>query len=135
MRPVNAAKSCTYCGDIGADRDHIIPASWRGRRLYTDKTTPSCKDCNTRILRDRPIFTIQERGLCVLQTLRKRLNKLHCPEWRTDELADLGPVLRSSVKGLLLQKERLLIRIGFCAAVYDPESLPRWEDDLETRMK
>lgn len=50
-------KLCVYCGDPATTRDHVVPRSWR----YTTYTVPACVDCNCRILRDVPLFTVEDR--------------------------------------------------------------------------
>lgn len=60
---------CTYCGSLANTKDHIIPLSlWKASK----DTTPSCWDCNCRILRNKPLTCIYARASYILSVLEKR---------------------------------------------------------------
>lgn len=87
-------RRCIYCGDPATDRDHVIPVAWKAApRHYDCHTVPSCADCNQKILRDRLIFTVEERAEFVLKELSKRLAKVldgWSGEGLSPEVADLA---------------------------------------------
>jgi len=88
-------KECIYCGDLATDRDHVIPCAYRAApRHYSNHTVPACADCNRKILRDLPYFTVFQRCEYVAKSLRERLAdhlELFEPDDEfTDSIADLA---------------------------------------------
>jgi hypothetical protein len=92
---------CTYCGSTATDRDHVIPVSLT--TCYTKRygdvavTVPACRECNA-ILGNRLFKTFEARAAYVASRLKARYKKLlAAPSWTDEELAELGPSLRSSI--------------------------------------
>jgi len=54
-----------------------------------------------------------ERRAYIIGSLRARLADLSVPDWEEDELAELGPTLRSSVLEALHKRTDLIARLTF----------------------
>ncbi len=90
--------TCWYCGEMATTRDHIRPTSSVATGLRS-LTVPACRDCNCRILGDRPLYTDTERGLFVLAQLQdKRCKTKQPPPWPADELAEMGRGIKARIR-------------------------------------
>lgn len=49
---------CTYCNEPATTRDHVPP---RCLLPFNEKTVPACRRCNSGILRDLPLPTVELR--------------------------------------------------------------------------
>jgi hypothetical protein len=108
--------TCIYCGDAASDRDHVVPVYYRSVRTYETDTVPACRDCNSAILSNRPLFTVEDRRAYVAGALRRRLAKTRSVEWTDEELADLGPALRTAVEADQLARRKLIQRLAYAEA-------------------
>lgn len=104
---------CIYCGDRATSRDHVPP---RCETPGVTATYPACSDCNSGILGGRPLMTVEARRAYVAGALRGRLARHPGARWSRDELAELGPSLRTSVEQYLTDYHRLVTRAAHAAA-------------------
>lgn len=92
--------NCTYCNsNLANARDHVIPRSWSNNESFAEKyVVPSCTECNA-LLSNSVVHSIEERA-AYLQTLYlKRYRKLlKTPEWSNQELKEMSPSMRKSIK-------------------------------------
>lgn len=94
---------CTYCGDVSTTVDHVPPQmSWDALAELAPHiaqfTVPACRDCNCSILGASALWTLPERTQRVVDALLKRHKELlNGPVWEDDEIAELGPGLRSVI--------------------------------------
>lgn len=118
---------CTYCGEPGNTRDHIIPYSYTGRLprkarsggADAGKTVPACKDCNS-ILGDVLLVTAEDRKARIRGFLSGRLVKLKLPEWTSEELEELGPNLRSALEAAYNERRAIIRRLAFIESSTTP---------------
>jgi hypothetical protein len=87
---------CTYCGEPAFGRDHLLPKPMTGEALRKHVlTVTSCKDCNARI-NDFPSYCVTERRERAHQSIRRNNRELlERPDRTSEDLAELGPTLRS----------------------------------------
>lgn len=111
---------CTYCGLPGYTKDHLLPATMTGeaQRKFV-AVVPACFECNSG-LSDRGGHRVSERRELAHHYLRKRYRKLLAAgkHWTDEELATLGPNLRSKVKESLERAEVARQRLEW---PWDPE--------------
>ncbi len=117
MKQKQEFKICYYCGQEANTIDHVIPRSLLkhlaaigdakitdsilGRRILK---VPACKECNC-LLSDSVQNTVQERKKYLKTKLKRRYQKiLRIPEWREDELEEMGNNMRKYIEGALQQK-------------------------------
>ena len=94
---------CIYCGAYADSIDHIVSCSYTGHASRKRKSgkvdngyerVPACRECNN-FLYNFLIFDIEERREYVQQRLKERYGSY--VHWTEEELAELGPTLRSAV--------------------------------------
>lgn len=102
---------CVYCGMIADTIDHVIPRAyrrmveehggWRSRFPGVPDEVPACGECNT-LAGDHVFPTLaQKREYIHSQLERRYKSALGTPHWSKEELAELGPGLRTAVVGSL----------------------------------
>jgi len=109
---------CTYCGLPAATRDHVLPQvlasslQLAGLENAPDRTTvPACHECNS-ILGSRVFPSLAARRNAVHASLAKRYHSiLHAPRWAPEDIAALGPTLRSAVERQQYIREVTLDRL------------------------
>lgn len=115
---------CIYCGDTEQCLDHVYPISKLGmndlskinRPLFKIffqglNLVPSCFECNA-LAEDRSFVSIREKRKFIQSKIKKKYKKiLNLPEWSEEEIKELGPNLRKSVKFSINQKESVKRRI------------------------
>lgn len=111
---------CTYCGMPGYTKDHLLPVTVTGvavRKFVA--VVPACGECNGAI-GDRCGFRITERRTEAHRGLRKKHRKTleAAKRWSAEELAELGPNLRTHVTSSLAKREVLMERLAW---PHDPE--------------
>ena len=108
---------CHYCGAPANTKDHIIPVSYL-RNMSTNKarraigqTVDCCAECNS-LLGAKALFTIEERAEEIARMLSRRYKKeLDAPVWTDEEIEDLGPSLRESIKGKQFLRNEVMERV------------------------
>lgn len=87
---------CVYCGNPAGTKDHLLPEPITGatlRRLVA--VVPACRDCNMRI-NDHPSPSVSERRRVAQLSIERHSTKLLlAPHKTTEDLMELGPLLRS----------------------------------------
>jgi hypothetical protein len=104
-----------YCGDPADTVDHLLPRSWTGDGYARSvvETVPSCKQCNS-ILGDRCGPDIDERRAYVQERLAaKYANEIKTIDWTMDDLAELGPSLRTHICAGLIRKRWVQARLAW----------------------
>lgn len=113
MAEFTGAEHCIYCGDYYQCRDHVIPVSYN--QVYRDykhgATVYCCNECNS-LLSNKAYFTIQDRASYLLEAYRKkRWKEITFPEWRINEVKELGYNLRTMVERSLKLKSLYLSKL------------------------
>ena len=111
---------CYYCGLPEEVLDHAPPlAAIRdlggpdelvklGLKLLK---VAACKECNA-ILHDVPIASLARRKLFVQEKMRKKYKKLlTMPKWTEQELQELSPQLRETVRRSLIARVVIQLRL------------------------
>jgi len=124
--------TCYYCGIFASGIDHVIPRAIlrsfgisysRGcagdydpetlRTIVGERTltVPCCRECNT-LLGSSFQKTLGERKAYLKMRLKRRYKKLiKMPNWKEEEILELGPTLRQNVRASLEAKKLILARI------------------------
>ena len=96
---------CYYCGDPSQTIDHVpavtvaysIGLDELERRKINLYKVRACKQCNS-ILGSKELLTLDDRARFVYERLQKLYKRLlKAQEWDSEEILELGPVLRSYV--------------------------------------
>lgn len=105
---------CVYCGLSAYTRDHLLPRSWTGESVRRNVlTVPACGECNSSI-NDRYVPSITARRRLAQECIAKKGKKLlGMRQWTPDEIAELGPTLRSFVEKGLFDRNKLLARLAW----------------------
>lgn len=113
--------SCAYCGEASCCFDHVIPRQYLSpNKKRTGKEVgfkvPSCSQCNS-ILGDRIFKNLVERKEFVHKRLRVKLRK-HSARvmWDEEEMAEMGPVLRSTIEIAQAKTDIARDRIAYSGA-------------------
>lgn len=112
----NYKDHCIYCGSTNSiHRDHIIPKSWSMNYTFFNTSSnpivPACSECN-RTLSNIPIHTPEDRADHLIDVYEKKWKKiLKMPDWTNEEMQELGPSLRKSLKHSLKEKELKTLRL------------------------
>lgn len=106
---------CFYCGDesLPKVRDHVRPLALESVSRHYDRrdTVICCSECN-RLLGSVPLVTVEERASYLLEKLRRRYRScLKTEAYSRQELAGLGPHMRSYVAANLSQKRWVIERL------------------------
>lgn len=96
---------CVYCGEPAACRDHVFPISKvvKGDRIVgvlseLFLTVPCCTECNL-LAGDYAPECFDDKLAHIREKLLNRYAKLlRRPEWTEDELKDMAPKFRESIK-------------------------------------
>lgn len=114
-----ATEACTYCGMPADTRDHVIPRAARGAvapdvLLRVPDTVPCCRECNS-LAGDRIVCeSVAEKREEIQFLLRLRYRRLLAlPDWGSEELAELGPAMRRSVRARLRERDTVLERLAW----------------------
>jgi uncharacterized protein Usg len=127
---------CFYCADPADTLDHVPPLSsmeiLNKEKRKKDKIpatlVPCCKECNSS-LGDRQLWTVFDR-LLYLETYYDAFFKKQKAMWTEEEIAELGPSLRESVRHRQEKLERYLHKIrAIQLRQLKPETYPVWVDD------
>ena len=105
-----------------------------GRTFGKDEVVPACYDCNTS-LGNKALLTIAHIADWLSKRLKRKLDKLSKLQWSPEELADLGPTLRSYVIEKQGEKAIMLQRLKRCEAVaklVDLTPAEYWVSDSRT---
>ncbi len=106
----NATKPCTYCGELGNHRDHVVPKSIHQNSV----TVPACAECNI-LLSNQLYVTIPDRKAYLKEVYKKRYKDLiNMPNWTEKELEDVGDRMRQEILSALHRKTLILARIKTC---------------------
>jgi hypothetical protein len=112
-----------YCGQPADTLDHVPPVSrisdYEALRLDRERyfLVRSCADCNV-VLGNSLQETILQRAEYLKDRLeQKHRNKLKAQEWDEEELQELGPRLRSSVRAQIRTATRIRARIDYYAGI------------------
>jgi hypothetical protein len=96
---------CYYCGDLADTVDHCPPLDIAYSRGVDDLSANGvalvkvrcCRECNS-ILGNRSLLTTESRTDYLYQKIVKRYGQyLRTGEWDWEDLAELGPNLRSAI--------------------------------------
>lgn len=124
---------CTYCGDENdIIREHVIPASYFGRRTFDNHQQwiiPACQLCNS-LAGSAVFFSIPEKANYIAKRYRGRYAKiLRMPPWSPDEIKRMKYRLRVGLEQKLLAKAIAQRKLLYVEAVGDyPQNFlrPAW---------
>jgi len=116
---------CFYCGMPADSRDHCPPVSrisdYEALGLLNERylLVRCCRSCNNLLG-----ATLQESLLDRAEELKDILTEKHraalkAPDWDEEELMELGPRLRSSVRASIRKKNQIQRRIEYYTAIDD----------------
>lgn len=111
---------CAYCGEVGDEVDHTVPRSHvlehlRAYRAHWFPKVRSCGGCNV-ILGAKLFMRFSERKAHVARKLVKKERRyLSALAWDTEEFAELGKTLRSTVAVAARRGEISYRRIQFAS--------------------
>lgn len=126
----NGEYPCFYCGIKSQSIDHFIPQSFIDNiRLFLDisdtdddiknkicarqELIPSCLECN-HIAHDGVFNTPNQKKEYIKAKLMKRYQGiLQLPHWETEELDELGYILKNSVINAVDLKKLIIQRIAW----------------------
>lgn len=110
-----------YCGEAASSRDHFVPRAFKakiqdlGWAKKGDIVVPACRECNS-TANDKVFGTLREKRAYVHDRYRKKYAKvLAMPRWSDEELAELGPTLRTAVVAGIRAQESLKARLRWPA--------------------
>lgn len=69
---------CAYCGDPATTKDHVPPRAFRPQSILT---VPACVMCNSKILGDKALMTVEVRKAYVVRFLETS-KKAFAKKWR-----------------------------------------------------
>lgn len=115
-----ASEGCYYCGAGAESIDHMPPLAWvdllcpskkmgKGRSKQICLLMAACLDCNQR-LGDRPLFSLIERVRHIENSLLKKYEN-ESSLWTDDEINEMGPEFRRTLKARRVKYQWLLQRI------------------------
>lgn len=89
---------CVYCGLSANTKDHLIPRGWSGETARSFVlTVPSCRECNA-FISDKWAPTITERRTIAQDRIKSKYRAaLRVHRFTKEDLAEMGPNLRSMV--------------------------------------
>jgi hypothetical protein len=111
---------CFYCGELADTRDHLTPqavgsaglSQWLGQDVVQ-----CCRECNM-LLGDRYAYALIPRMEHLAHALVRKYKLADAvPEWDDSEVEELGPSLRSYVRGRVRARQRALDRVWHVRAV------------------
>lgn len=101
---------CFYCGDPGDNKEHVFPKTYYGEQ--TPKVW-SCGECNS-IAGYKVFNSIYDKRDYIHQGIESKYQPiLNMPDWSTQEIAELGPGLRSLIISSQHAREWLKGRLGW----------------------
>lgn len=105
---------CIYCGMPEECWDHALPYSQRHRKEARKRLlVPSCSECNS-LLGNSLQETLGDRvAYCKTKLQAKYSSLLQSPRWTSEELSELGEVLRREVIHHEHKRKRTQTRIDF----------------------
>ena len=128
---------CFYCGELADTRDHIFPHSaetnGRSRRFEGRETVNACHECNHTANNVEPFSLLNRIDFLIDRTKRRYHLDKPTPEWDDDEIAELGPTLRSAVVGKIRQRQRAISRVLHMRGVWTRVLLADDNDEDETQ--
>lgn len=127
---------CFYCGDPADTLDHVPPLSSmdildkakRKKERIPAALVPCCSECNG-ALGSRQLWTVFDR-LMYLESYYDAYFKKQAMMWTEEEINDLGPSLRESVRHRQDKLERYRDKIrAIQLRQLKPETYPDYCDD------
>lgn len=105
---------CTYCGEPGWTKDHLLPitTSGAGARRHV-LTVPACGECNS-LINDAYAPSITELRTIAKNGIRKKhWRKVSVHEYSDEEIAEFGPGLRPTLIRARQDRAAILERLAF----------------------
>lgn len=99
---------CFYCGDTADTIDHLFPQMHGNGR---GETVQACKECNSTMGAFGAGNILARIEYLHTRYVKKYQLDKNIPDWSDDELAELGPTLRSSIQAKTIQRENALDRV------------------------
>ncbi len=119
------ATFCYYCGLLTTEKDHVVPRMVLKmvkdldlpvrNEIIGQRTliVPACRECNS-LLSSSYQDNLTERKRELKRRLKKRHKKLlKMPSWKEEEIDQLDPVLRQTIRASCEQKRILKMRLGW----------------------
>jgi hypothetical protein len=121
---------CVYCGLDADTEDHLLPRGWSGNTSRSRVlTVPACRECNS-VIGAQWASTITTRREVAHDAIRRRYRKLLSGLTPSPEdLAELGPNLRSYVEASLTVRQVVEARLAWPPPLYDVQAMQRSEID------
>lgn len=104
---------CFYCGDNALSRDHVFPQQFGGG---AGDIVIACQECNTTMESSSACSVIGRLSFLIERYEKKYDLHSPAPDWDEDDLADLGPNLRSSIEQQILKRQRAKERVVMITA-------------------
>jgi hypothetical protein len=140
------ANTCTYCGDIATDIEHVIPWSYFSDCARTGKSrsqgirTYSCRKCNTTFA-DKLFTSFQDRMDFIKDRHEFRAKRyFNKSKWTNEEIEELKDQLKLYVKhkqyeaNLAIRKTKWVDGIGFRICIKNLKTCP-YVDPLNKKYK
>ena len=107
-----AKDTCFFCGVNGYHKHHIEPCSRRGTRfLKSVEWVYCCSECNSKIA-DRYFANLSDCfDHLIDEYVKKYKLNIAVVEWDEEEIQELGPRLRQSIKKHLAERHRAEQRV------------------------
>jgi hypothetical protein len=110
---------CFYCGDAAGTVDHCPPLAWcdvKEKKWFEERKikfwlVKCCNICN-RWLRDKPIFTLEERTLEIKLLLEKKLNSM--VSWEKWEQEEMSSMFKKMIKAKNIEKQKVQKKLQIC---------------------
>lgn len=130
--------ACFYCGELGAQRDHITPHSLMNvgkvRKFKGKETVNACPECNKLASNKNGIF-LEDKILMLIERYKTRYSLLDIiPEWSDEELKELGTSLKSAVKNKILKRQVAIEKVLHLKARYY-EVIRHYSEDQESNYE
>jgi len=107
--------TCFYCGERGTQKDHVHPFCARPEhtRKFSQEYVYACGQCNSNLGGQLFEYTI-DRIQFLIDKYKKKY-KLTAPavEWEEDELEEMGPAMRKSIKAHMKNRRKQEDRVIF----------------------
>lgn len=99
--------TCIYCGRDATTKDHVpavVNSYCYNMSKYPHIVVPACRSCNS-ILGDKFKNTMLERVKHLAIRYEKKFEKvLSVPDWKEEEIAEMGPIMRRRIRHAMNQK-------------------------------
>jgi hypothetical protein len=104
---------CFYCGENATEIEHVIPQ----RLEYPTWTVMSCRECNSLAGGEAFVSALDKARYIRDRRERRYRDLLRMPEWDDEELQEMGPTMRRSIR--THQRARDIVR---CQLTWEPIS-------------